>query len=107
MFCYNEYVKDIYNTNKLAHYENILRDNKFVLKSIGDKVKISDDIKAEMTDLRSQVEDTLFDEYLNAENRDIEKYKIINSRVNLLELPDDVEILTTYKNYLTKHILTI
>jgi hypothetical protein len=101
LFCYNEFVKDIYNTNKLAHYENILRDNKFVLKSIGDKVKISDDIKAEMTDLRSQIEDTLFEEYLNAENRDIQKYKIINSRVNLLELPDDVEILTTYKNYLT------
>ena len=53
LFCYNEFVKDIYNTNKLAHYENILRDEKFVLKSIGDKVKISDDIKAEMTDLRS------------------------------------------------------
>jgi len=43
-----------------------------------------------MTDLRSQVED-----------RDIDKYKIINSRVKILELPDDAEILTTYKNYLT------
>ena len=39
LFCYNEFVKDIYNTNKLAHYENILRDNKFDLKSIEDKVK--------------------------------------------------------------------
>ena len=43
--------------------KNILRDNKFVLKSIGDKVKISDDIKKELTDLRSQLEDTLFKEY--------------------------------------------
>jgi hypothetical protein len=52
-----------------------LRDNKFVLKSLGDKVEISDDIKAEMTDLISQVEDTLFEEYLHAENRDIENIK--------------------------------
>ena len=72
--------------------KNILRDNKFVLKSLGDKVKISDDIKAEMTNLRSQVEDTLFEEHLNAENRDIEKYKKINGRVTLLKLPDDAEI---------------
>ena len=40
-----------------------------------------------MTDLKSQVEDTLFEEYLNAENRDIDKYTKNNSRVNLLELP--------------------
>ena len=40
LFCYNEYVKDIYNTNKLAHHENIFRDDKFVLKSSGDKIKI-------------------------------------------------------------------
>ena len=79
----------------------ILRYKKFVLKSIGDKVKISDDIKAAMTYLRSQVEDTLIEEYLNAEKRDIEKCKIINIRVNLSELPDDAEILTTLKNYLT------
>jgi hypothetical protein len=30
-----------------------------------------------MTDLRSQVEDTLFEEYLNAENRDIENIKYL------------------------------
>ena len=38
-----------------------------------------------MTDLRSQEEDSLFEEYLIAEIRDIEKYKKNNSRVNLLE----------------------
>ena len=31
LFCYNEYVKDTYNTNKLSHYENILIENKFIL----------------------------------------------------------------------------
>jgi hypothetical protein len=40
LFCYNEYVKDIYNTNKLAHYENILRDNNFFVTSIGDEINI-------------------------------------------------------------------
>jgi hypothetical protein len=40
LFCYNEYVKDIYNTNKLAHHEYIFRDDKFVLKSSRDKIKI-------------------------------------------------------------------
>jgi len=49
-----------------------------------------------MTDLRSHVEYTLFEEYLNAKNRYIEQYKIINDRVSLLELPDDAEIFTIY-----------
>jgi hypothetical protein len=62
LFCYNEYVKDTYNTNKLSHYENILRENKFVLNSIVDKIKISEDIKAEMADLRSDINEALSEE---------------------------------------------
>jgi hypothetical protein len=57
---------------------------------------VSEDIKAEMTDLRSQIGDTFIGEYLNADNRDIDKYKIINGSVNLIALPDDAEILKTY-----------
>jgi len=31
IFCYNEYVNDIYKTNKLIHYQNILIQNGFNL----------------------------------------------------------------------------
>ena len=31
LFCYNEYVKDTYNTNKISHFEEILKQKKFIL----------------------------------------------------------------------------
>ena len=107
MFCYNEYVKDIFNTNKLAHYENILKENEFILDSKGKKAKIDEELKSEMTDLRADIDENLFKEFLNAENKELDKYKIIMDRIKLLELPEDIEILTKYKNYLMNpHDLT-
>jgi len=48
LFCYNEYVKDIYETDKLSHYENILEENKFILKARGKCSKIDKELRAEM-----------------------------------------------------------
>lgn len=35
LFCYNEYVNDIYNTNKKIHYEQLLTNKGFILSSEG------------------------------------------------------------------------
>jgi len=101
LFTYNEYVKDIYNTNKLAHFENILEQNKFILSEEGEKSFIDPEIKAEMTDLRTDVDNTLFDQFIKSNERSEEQFKIINERINLLNIPmEDDEILTKYKEYL-------
>ena len=107
LFCYNEYVKDIYNTDKLTHYETILKDNEFILDSKGHKLKIEQDLKAEMTDLRESIDNDLFDEFVEAENKGIEKYKIIVDRMTLLNLPEDKDIIVKYKNYLMNPFILV
>ena len=41
LFTYNEYVADLCQTNKTAHYENILKSNGFILSVKGQINKIS------------------------------------------------------------------
>ena len=45
LFIYNEYVRDTYHTNILFHYENILKQNKFIVSSSGNNNEISTAIK--------------------------------------------------------------
>ena len=40
VFCYNEYVKDVYKTNKLIHYKNILSENGFIIVDNGEQPNI-------------------------------------------------------------------
>ena len=101
LFTYNEYVKDIYNTNKLAHFENILEQNEFILSEEGEKSFIDPEIKAEMIDMRTDIDNTLFEDFLKSNDRSDDKFKIINERISLLNIPiEDDGILTTYKDYL-------
>ena len=39
LFVYNEYVNDIYETNKTSHYQNILRENGFIISNMGEVKK--------------------------------------------------------------------
>ena len=108
LFCYNEYVKDTYNTNKISHFEEILKQNKFILDSRGEKSKIDPEVKLEMTDLRTDIDDNFFNDFLTSDNRNDDKYKVILDRIELLNLPiNDDEVLTKYKDFLmSSHKLT-
>jgi len=53
-----------------------------------------------MADLRTDIDEELFNAFLNDIDRKDEKYKIINDRIELLALPADDEILNKYKVYL-------
>ena len=67
IFCYNEYVKDIYSTNKLYHYENILKINGFEL--IDDKneeeIALTKEENNELKELTIEINSELFKEYIN------------------------------------------
>ena len=45
LYCYNEYVKDIYNTNKIKHFELILESQGFDLKEEGEIRPLSSEDK--------------------------------------------------------------
>jgi hypothetical protein len=40
LFCYNEYVKDVYKSNIKIHFEQLLKQNGFVLSTTGEKKKL-------------------------------------------------------------------
>ena len=104
LYCYNDYTKDTFNTNKTIHYQNILRDAKFTL--IDDELKpiqFTKEQKTELKEERVEVYDNLFDEYINSNKDDRTKIKFeaINNNIKVLSLPGDKDILIHNKEYIT------
>ena len=101
LFCYNEYVKDTYNTNKLYHYENILLENKFVLSNKGEQSKnIDSSLKFDMKIIKIEINDKIFDDFLTDRTKEDNNYIIMNERIELLGLTNCTDdILIKYKSY--------
>jgi len=64
LFCYNEYKNDTLNTNIIAHYEQQLINNGFVLSNIGDKIKINNEKKIEINERIKKINEKIFNEYI-------------------------------------------
>ena len=80
IFVFNEYITDIFNTNKKQHFKNILTDNKFKLKEIGEIKKLNKetDMKlkdklAEEIDIKFKNTVEIFQEMKNNEDLKAEK----------------------------------
>jgi hypothetical protein len=98
IFVYNEYSSDIYKTNKTAHYELILKDNGFILSSIGDKKLMSVEKKQSLDKVINLNLDATFECFLKNKNSTNET---LNNAVNFLNLQDaDDETLIKYKDIL-------
>ena len=99
LYCYNEFVRDIYETNKVKHFELILRDNGFDLSSQGAPKKLAKETRNQQSEAMKELNDELFSQYLESEVKGDEKFKAINKTVEYLKLPmDDLETLTLYKD---------
>ena len=96
LFCYYEYVKDIYQINKLKHFQLILEANKFILQERGERNRLDKGLLQELTDNINEEE---WKEFMN-NTTDI-KFKVIQERVKILNLPNDLEIFRQCKNILT------
>ena len=97
LFCYNEYVLDIYQTNKTSHYQSILRSNGFILSEMGTIKKISKQVQIELNEPIIQNREDAFNNYL--ETRETDDLTLKNN-LGMLKIPDDVdsEILEKYKS---------
>lgn len=100
LFCYNEYVKDCYNTNKRIHYEQILKSKGFILKTEGEEKKLSKENKREIKSIMLSID--IIDQYLKdeKENKDFDyKYENLRILINYFKLKEDE--LQTYSGILT------
>jgi hypothetical protein len=99
LFCYNEYVKDVYKSNIKIHFEQLLKQNGFILSTVGEKKKLEKEVKGEMKGLTEEITTETFENFINASGNDKTKakYKPFNDRINILRLNvDDNEELQQY-----------
>ncbi len=103
LFCYNEYKNDTLNTNLIAHYEQQLIDNGFILRSEGENKKLNIEIKNNINNKIIIINNQLFDDFIN--NKDVrckQIYNKLHERINLLRLPfNKPDILIKYREQLT------
>lgn len=90
LYIYNEYVKDVYKTNKLKHFENIISNNGFILSEVGIKQKLSKTDNKEMTEEIINQKEIIFNEFLELEplERRHKKYETINNHLDAFKLTD-------------------
>lgn len=90
LYIYNEYVKDVYQTNKLKHFENIISNNGFILSEVGIKQKLSKTDNKEMTEEIINQKEIIFNEFLELEplERRQKKYETINNHLDAFKLTD-------------------
>jgi hypothetical protein len=99
LYCYNEYIKDCFNTNKKIHYEEILKKKGFILSAEGNEKKLSKTINKEIKNIMINVD--IIEEYLkdDAENKEFDyKYENLKKLITLFNLKEDE--LKTYQTIL-------
>jgi hypothetical protein len=100
IFFYDEYVKDTYKTNVKIHFENILKDNGFILSSIGSEKTICKEENYKLKEAVDDINNDLFDKYVNGstDEKTKLKYDRFNNTIKLLNLPDDNNIITKFES---------
>ena len=99
LYCYNEYVRDIYGTNKVKHYENLLEENGFKIQTNTDKpTRLNTQKKQEIISITHNINEELFTEFLTTEDQQQDKFKALRDNIAYLNLPNDTEILNKYKD---------
>ena len=86
LYAYQELVKDTYNTNKLLHFEDILKHHGFEVSSTGGVVKLNQEMKDEMKHLVEMQVEELYNEFVEADDKTLDKFENLNKRVALLGL---------------------
>ena len=99
LFCDGLYNQDIQQTNKLLHFEEILKEQGFKISIIGDKQKLNTNINKKMnTQLKQEINEN-FDDFIDEMKTTGEitntNNKKLFERYNILKL--DVETINEYK----------
>ncbi len=97
LFCYNEYVKDVYHTNKSLHYRSILLKNGFDISKVGDHTKLDKTIKNEMVEARKENNDQKFDRFLELCKKGGKEY---DNLIKIVENLEDHQNTSEFVNYM-------
>jgi len=99
LFCYNQYIKNVYNSNKVKHFIKILEDLGFNVEIIGEANTISKTQAKRMNKELKVYDDNFINEYIKADDKDDEKYSDIHDKTTFLNLID-VKYIEQYRKEL-------
>ena len=113
LFCYNEYQKQVFNTDFEAHLDIILKDAGFKIETKGELKTLDKEDKQDMKEIYNQMIEGSFEEYLDLqypiynseeEYKETEKqlkarFKVYNDRNNILNL-NTREQTENYKEFI-------
>ncbi len=89
LFYFSEYMIDLYKTNMTKHYQDLLIINGFVMTDEGNIEKLDKEEKKEMKELTKEIQEGLFNEYLETEHKGDERYDSFNRHIDFLQIPKD------------------
>ena len=100
LYCYNEFMKDAFETNKIKHFEIILKQNGFKLSSQGSRAKLGKEIRRGQSQLVRELNEQLFEEYLSPESTKSDpKFVRLFDNIMYLSLPwNDPYTLIKYRD---------
>jgi hypothetical protein len=116
LYCYMEYIKNIYKMNMTEHYKDILKYKGFVITEEGETAKLKPEINSKIKELSAEIKEQLFIEYIEANDKTEGKFDSFNKHVDFLKIPVYIdvegetivnkELLMDYKHEITdKHAL--
>jgi hypothetical protein len=95
MWCFNEYINDCYNTNKICHFQNILIDEGFELMHVGKDVVLDKKKQTQMIKTTKDNDINAYKKFIELYNldSDLKGYDKYIERINILNLkPDELDI---------------
>ena len=94
LYIYIQYVKDIYNTNKLKHFQLILEQNEFDLSEVGEKKKLETGFLLSEASKEKELEE--LKKYIDDPNNEI--YERFDKRVKVLNIPIESKYISIYSD---------
>jgi hypothetical protein len=96
LYCFNEYVKDIYEQNKTEHLKNILYMNGFKCSEMVDEIpsQLSKELKSDMKEVVGECTEEIFNKWIEGEIM----HENFDIRKNILKLSEKEDIIK-YKEY--------
>lgn len=100
LFCFNEYVSNIYDNNKESYFKMILEQKGFIIKILGEHEKINDSLKYEIKEKMKEIKDEKLINYL--EDNEAPEFEDYEKRRKILNLDiNNIDLIEEYKDYIT------
>ena len=108
LYTLNVYYNDVLKSNSRIHYEQILKDAKCNLKYFNNEEPeaLDKDKQKQLNNIVIEHNEALFNDFINDEDKNINKYNGYMETINLLNIPIDNDIIIKYKDEITDQYKT-